>query len=169
MTSASGRSRTVGFLTKAFLMPATEYPLCCSLTLRQHLGIPAPPLQLLRKQVSPVLPVLRQDLRPLKILSSSTKACKRRSLRLSINEAVIGDNFTKARGQVLIDACIAWNTLDASTKYRIKLPATTGSCPDYQLANGEVAECSAGEGSGTESTAGSAEEEAEDESEGRGF
>ena len=88
-----------------------------------------------------------------KQVESTADFCRQRSLCLSVNETVTGDEFTKARDKALIDACIVWNALDKSARYRIKLPAATESCHNYQLAKGENADDSAGSDSGTESDA----------------
>ena len=74
-----------------------------------------------------------------------------------VDERVVGDDFTKARRQALLDACVTWNAIDKSARYRIKLPETKGSCPDYQLANKDMTDDSAGESSGGESDAHSEE------------
>ena len=89
----------------------------------------------------------------MKQVDSIANYCKDRPLSLSVNETATGDEFTKARGQALVDACIVWNALDKSARYRIKLPATTESCPDYQLAEKEMSDASAGESSGSDSDA----------------
>ena len=79
--------------------------------------------------------------------------CRRQSMCLSVNDKVAGDAFTKARDKALIDACIVWNAIDKSKRYRIKLPATTDSCPDYQLVRGGNNDDGAVSDSGTESDA----------------
>ena len=84
---------------------------------------------------------------------STAEFCRKRSLCSNVKETVTGDEFTHARDKALIDACVAWDGLDRSARYRIKLPATTQSCPDYQLAKGENADDGAGSDSGTESDA----------------
>ena len=47
---------------------------------------------------------------------------------------MIGEEFTKARPKALRSACLAWNAIDNSGRYRIKLPDANGSGCSIHLA-----------------------------------
>ena len=51
------------------------------------------------------------------------------NLVLQVKMSAVGEDFDKQRQQALHDACVAWNELDKSQKYRIKVPETTEMCP----------------------------------------
>ena len=84
-------------------------------------------------------------------VESEEQYCRKNSVCFSVDEDIVGDAFADARGQALLQACIAWNFLDQSKRYRIKLPATAESCPDYKVAEGELVDGSPGSDSGSES------------------
>ena len=80
--------------------------------------------------------------------------CRERSLRLDVSHGLAGEEFKKARGKALLDACLAWNHLDGTGKFRIKLPDVE-SCPAIQLSHGQCDIDGAGLKSDSESDAGS--------------
>ena len=59
--------------------------------------------------------------------------CFKNALHLQVSYGIVGEEFKKARGKALLDACVAWNSIDGSGKHRIKLPAADSSTP-IQLA-----------------------------------
>ena len=59
--------------------------------------------------------------------------CLNNSLHLNVSYGPAGEEFKKARGKALLDACVAWNHLDGSGKYWIKL-LDADSSPSIQLA-----------------------------------
>ena len=75
------------------------------------------------------------------------------NLCLKVKGSAVGDDFIKQRHQALLDACVAWNELDNSARYRIKLPEVTESCPSLQLAKNDESDVSAEESSEGESEA----------------
>ena len=50
-----------------------------------------------------------------------TDFCRHKSLRLSVDPGIAGDEFRKARDKALLDACSAWNHIDGTPKLRMKL------------------------------------------------
>ena len=82
---------------------------------------------------------------------STDTYCTKNKICLTVDADLFGDSFAKARGKALINACIVWNALDGSPRYRIKLPATEESCPDYNVAGEAEGDPSAGSDSGSES------------------
>ena len=78
-----------------------------------------------------------------------------------MNASAEGEDFVKQREQALYDACVAWNELDKSARYRIKLPEATEMCPTLQLPNKDESDVSGEECSGGENDAD--EEEEKDE------
>ena len=53
--------------------------------------------------------------------------CKKQSLHLRVGYGIVGEEFKKARGKALVDACVAWNDIGGSGKHRIQLPAADSS------------------------------------------
>ena len=62
--------------------------------------------------------------------------CRQKKLTSSVPPILTGEEFQKARDKALLDACVAWNALDISKKYRISIPGSTEGCPDIQLVKG---------------------------------
>ena len=56
--------------------------------------------------------------------STVDEFCKRESFMVHVDSQLTGDDYKKARQQALIDACLAWNALNTSSKRCIKLPQT---------------------------------------------
>jgi len=78
---------------------------------------------------------------------------KENNLVLKVNMAAVGEDFDKQRQQALHDACVAWNELDNSARYRIKLPETTEMCPTLKLPYKDDSDVSGNESSGEEDDA----------------
>ena len=81
------------------------------------------------------------------------KYLKDNNLCLKVKASAEGEEYVKLRHQALLDACVAWNELDNSARYRIKLPEATESCPSLQLAKKDESDASAEEDSEGESEA----------------
>ena len=82
---------------------------------------------------------------------SIDKFCKRNSLSLCVKPTITGEDFTKARDKALLTACLVWNAIDKSGRYRIKLPDAAGSGCDIQLAKAQAENANDGAGSDSES------------------
>ena len=78
---------------------------------------------------------------------------KENNMVLKVNSSAAGEDFAKQRQQALYDACVAWNELDKSSRYRIKLPEATEMCPTLTLPNKDDSEGSGAESSGEEDDA----------------
>ena len=78
---------------------------------------------------------------------------KENNLVLKVNMSAVGEDFDKQRQQALHDACVAWNELDKSARYRIKLPETTEMCPTLKLPYKDDSDVSGNESSGEEDDA----------------
>jgi len=87
------------------------------------------------------------------------KYLKDNNLCLKVKASAEGEEYVKLRHQALLDACVAWNELDNSARYRIKLPEATESCPSLQLAKKDESDVSAEEDSEGENEAEEEEEE----------
>ena len=55
---------------------------------------------------------------------------------MNVSHGLAGEEFRKARGKSLLDACLAWIHLHGTGKFKMKLPDVE-SCPAIQLANGQ--------------------------------
>ena len=78
---------------------------------------------------------------------------KENNLVLKVDMSAVGEDFDKQRQQALHDACVAWNELDKSQRYRIKLPETTEMCPTLKLPYKDDSDVSGNESSGEEDDA----------------
>ena len=58
---------------------------------------------------------------------------KKNKLCMSVSPHADGDEFLKQRNEALIDACNAWNFIDKSERYRIKVHDSSSTCPAIQV------------------------------------
>jgi hypothetical protein len=61
---------------------------------------------------------------------------KENNLVLKVDMSAVGEDFDKQRQQALHDACVAWNELDKSQRYRIKLPSHTEEVEEDEVEHG---------------------------------
>ena len=83
-----------------------------------------------------------------------SELCRKQPMCLDVSPGLIGEEFKKARDKALLDACLAWNQLDGTAKFRIKLPDVE-ECSAIHLAKDQCDIDCAGLKSDSESDAGS--------------
>ena len=66
-----------------------------------------------------------------------TDFCRHKSLRLSVDLGIAGDDYKKARNKALLDACFAWGHIEGTPKLRMQLHEVE-SFYALQLANNNV-------------------------------
>ena len=73
---------------------------------------------------------------------------EKHKLWVKVPIAAVGDEFVKQRNEALINACVVWNAIDKSDKYRIKVTESKDSCPVIMVKDLDVSEDEQSEASG---------------------